>query len=53
MKDVPAVTDERNKKRPYASPVLSRLGSVSSLTAGGSGSKAENSGADVMLDRHT
>jgi hypothetical protein len=48
MKDDPVVSVERNEKRPYATPVLSHLGSVSSLTAGGSDNMKENTGADNM-----
>jgi hypothetical protein len=38
----------KSEKRPYEAPELNRLGSIGSLTAGGSDNMKENTGADDM-----
>lgn len=45
---IPTVNDNTADKRSYETPKLARLGSVSSLTAGGLSGMQENSGQDMM-----
>jgi hypothetical protein len=49
----PTVNDRKTDKRSYETPELARLGTVSSLTAGGLSGKQENQGMDSMPEWKT
>jgi len=49
MNDKAASSDQPSEKRAYAIPELTRLGSIASLTAGGSGPVTEAGMMAVMM----